>query len=158
MRGVAGGASRGIPAACPADFRHRRRVKAGRERHFVWSSRTTQLPSFTEANMPPAKRTTHEDARSDASTVRERQIAAAAHARSKKQGTATAAVNNGSALKELALVSTESGSVVVPGQTTGVGDHSHGPVLPKTLLTDSPRCNGIRPTANFSTPIAFHTA
>lgn len=80
--------------------------------------------------MPPAKRTAHEDARSDASTMRERQIAAAAHARSKKQGATTAAVNNGSALKELALVSTESGSVVVPGQTAGVGDPSHAVVRP----------------------------
>ena len=70
--------------------------------------------------MPPAKsRLAAEDARSDhGSTARERAVAAAAYARSKKNG--TAAHQNGSSLKELALVSTETGNVVAPGQTTGV--------------------------------------
>jgi len=61
--------------------------------------------------MPPAKKTvTTEDSRSDASTVRERQIAAAAHARKSKQNAAAAAAaarDNGSALKELAAVSAD---------------------------------------------------
>lgn len=106
--------------------------------------------------MPPAKRTAQEDSRSDASTVRERQIAAAAHARSKKQAAATTAVNNGSALKELALVSTESGNVVVPGQNAGVSSHPRAqPAVVVTLLTP-PRCNGILPTENSSTLIASH--
>jgi len=68
--------------------------------------------------MPPAKaRTMHDDARAEASTTRERQVAAAAHARSKANGTSA---QNGSILKELALMSTEAGNVVTPGQGTGV--------------------------------------
>jgi hypothetical protein len=61
--------------------------------------------------MPPAKKTVAEDSRSDASTVRERQIAAAAHARKSKQNAAAAAAaaarDNGSALKELAAASAD---------------------------------------------------
>jgi histone deacetylase complex subunit SAP30 len=65
--------------------------------------------------MPPAKKVvpTTEDSRSDASTVRERQIAAAAHARKSKQNAAAAAAaarDNGSALKELAAISAEAGN------------------------------------------------
>jgi hypothetical protein len=64
------------------------------------------------ATMPPAKKTTvTEDSRSDASTVRERQIAAAAHARKSKQNAAAVAAasarENGSALKELAAASAD---------------------------------------------------
>lgn len=74
--------------------------------------------------MPPAKSL---DAKADAASVRERQIAAAAHARSKKNNGA-AAQQNGSHLKELALVNTDSGQVVQPGQGTGVSRvlPSHG--------------------------------
>jgi hypothetical protein len=62
--------------------------------------------------MPPAKKTViAEDSRSDASTVRERQIAAAAHARKSKQNAAAVAAasarENGSALKELAAASAD---------------------------------------------------
>jgi len=59
--------------------------------------------------MPPAKKPPVDDSRSDASTVRERQIAAAAHARKSKQAhnaaIAATAKENGSALKELAFAS-----------------------------------------------------
>lgn len=70
--------------------------------------------------MPPAKKVVPpEDSRSDASTVRERQIAAAAHARKSKQNAAAAAASardNGSlALKELAAVSGETGGREGPG-------------------------------------------
>jgi len=71
--------------------------------------------------MPPAKKVVPtEDSRSDASTVRERQIAAAAHARKSKQNAAAAAAagtrDNGSlALKELAEVSAEAGGREGPG-------------------------------------------
>lgn len=69
--------------------------------------------------MPPAKKVVPEDSRSDASTVRERQIAAAAHARKSKQTAAAAAAaarDNGSALKELAAISAEAGTTAqAPG-------------------------------------------
>ena len=65
--------------------------------------------------MPPAKsRLAHEDSRSDGSTVRERQIAAAAHARKAKNG--ASAHTNASSLKELAMVNADSGNVVGQGQ------------------------------------------
>ena len=73
--------------------------------------------------MPPAKRVAQDDSRSDGSTIRERQVAAAAHARSKKNAANgnSHTAQNGSPLKELALVSTESGHVVAPSQQgTGV--------------------------------------
>lgn len=73
--------------------------------------------------MPPKS----QDARADAQTVRERQIAAAAHARSKKQQAAAAAQQNsnggGSSLKDLTLVNIDSGSISAPGQGTGVSRH-----------------------------------
>nr|OQO20723.1 hypothetical protein B0A51_11235 [Rachicladosporium sp. CCFEE 5018] len=65
--------------------------------------------------MPPAKaKPPAEDSRSDASTIRERQIAAAAHARKSKQQTLLNGGNgrdlvHGSALKDLALASAEVG-------------------------------------------------
>jgi hypothetical protein len=75
--------------------------------------------------MPPAKKPVIEDSRSDASTVRERQIAAAAHARKSKQNAAAAAAaarDNGSALKELAAYSAEAGNA---GQAPGVSPTVH---------------------------------
>jgi histone deacetylase complex subunit SAP30 len=77
--------------------------------------------------MPPAK-TRVEDGRSEASTIRERQVAAAAHARKSKQAAAAAAAaaaassvpQNGSSLKELALVQTESGNAVGREKEVGV--------------------------------------
>ncbi|KAK5107775.1 hypothetical protein LTR62_000699 [Meristemomyces frigidus] len=72
--------------------------------------------------MPPAKaRPIQDDVRSESSTTRERQIAAAAHARSKRNNLLNG-INHptGSSLKELALVSTESGNVIAPGQSTGM--------------------------------------
>jgi len=79
--------------------------------------------------MPPtkSKRATQEDSRSEASTARERQVAAAAHARKSKNGP-SAANQNGSSLKELALVSTEAGNVVAPGQG-GVSASAHQPLV-----------------------------
>lgn len=75
--------------------------------------------------MPPAKKVVPpEDSRSDASTVRERQIAAAAHARKSKQNAAAAAASardNGSlALKELAAVSAETGGREGPGVSRSI--------------------------------------
>jgi hypothetical protein len=74
--------------------------------------------------MPPAKKAVIEDSRSDASTVRERQIAAAAHARTSKQNAAAAAAarDTGSALKELAAYSAEAGNA---GQAPGVSFTVH---------------------------------
>jgi hypothetical protein len=75
--------------------------------------------------MPPAKKPVIEDSRSDASTVRERQIAAAAHARKSKQNAAAAAAaarDNGSALKDLAAYSAEAGDA---GQAPGVSSSAH---------------------------------
>ena len=68
--------------------------------------------------MPAAKaRVAQEDSRSEASTIRERQIAAAAHARRSKNGAAVH--HNGSGLKELALASAQSGNIAA-GQGPGV--------------------------------------
>ncbi|KAK5737201.1 hypothetical protein LTR17_006810 [Elasticomyces elasticus] len=81
--------------------------------------------------MPPAKaRPAHEESRAEASTAKERQSAAAT-AKSRANGTTGNA--NGSSLKELALVSTESGNVVTPGQSTGVGKHMVTPASPDAL-------------------------
>ena len=66
--------------------------------------------------MPPAKSL---DAKADAASVRERQVAAAAHARSKKNG-AAAQQNGGSSLKEVALINSDAGQVAQPSQGTGV--------------------------------------
>ncbi|KAK6433771.1 hypothetical protein LTR95_010055, partial [Oleoguttula sp. CCFEE 5521] len=72
--------------------------------------------------MPPAKaKPLAEDSRSDASTIRERQIAAAAHARKSKQQTLLNGGNGkdvaqGSALKDLAFVNAEAGNI---GQEAG---------------------------------------
>lgn len=71
--------------------------------------------------MPPAKsRLVHDDSRSDASTVRERQIAAAAHARKSKTAAAAAAQRNGTSLKEPTLTLAQSGEAAVSGPGTGV--------------------------------------
>ncbi|GAB7331476.1 hypothetical protein MBLNU13_g02882t1 [Cladosporium sp. NU13] len=96
--------------------------------------------------MPPAKKVLPpEDSRSDASTVRERQIAAAAHARKSKQNAAAAAAaakDNGSlALKELAAVSAETGGREGPGMAWNTS--------PLSLL------NTYRVSHHLSTPAAF---
>ena len=73
--------------------------------------------------MPPAKsRVVQEDARSDVSTIRERQIAAAAHARRSKNGASI--IRNATTLKELALVSTQAGDAAPPAPGQGVGGPS----------------------------------
>ena len=65
--------------------------------------------------MPPAKsKFITEDSRSEGSTVRERQIAAAAHARKSKNG--ASAQNNGSSLKDLALASADASNAAAQGQ------------------------------------------
>nr|POE87796.1 hypothetical protein CFP56_11025 [Quercus suber] len=75
--------------------------------------------------MAPAKKPNGDDARSDASGTRERQVAAAAHARKSKAQQHVGLTNGGgvagSGLKELALTSTENGGVVAPEQTLGGG-------------------------------------
>ncbi|KAK5167079.1 uncharacterized protein LTR77_007809 [Saxophila tyrrhenica] len=91
--------------------------------------------------MPPAK--ARDESRSEASTARDRQVAAAAHARKSKNG--TSAPQNGSSLKELALVSTESGNVVAPGQGTGMAWND----APLQLL------NTYRVAHNLPSPAAF---
>lgn len=71
--------------------------------------------------MPPTakSRLAHEDSRStEGSTVRERQIAAAAHARKSKNG--ASAQRAGTTLKELALASTQSGEAEAPVPGAGV--------------------------------------
>ncbi|KAK4544141.1 hypothetical protein LTR36_004639 [Oleoguttula mirabilis] len=94
--------------------------------------------------MPPAKsRPAPEDSRSEGSTTREKAIAAAAHARRAKNG--ASAPQNGSSLKALALVSTESGNVVVPGQSTGMAWNT----APISLL------NTYRVSHNLPVPAAF---
>jgi len=81
--------------------------------------------------MPPAKsRPAQEDSRSDASNARDRQIAAAAHARKSKNGASTH--QNGSALKALALVSTELGTAITSGQ--GVSTNPAHPLEPATHI------------------------
>ena len=74
--------------------------------------------------MPPAKNkpVQAEDSRSDASLNDKRSISSAAYPR-KGKGAMVAtgmARENGSALKELALISTENGDVIAPGQSIGV--------------------------------------
>lgn len=80
--------------------------------------------------MPPSKaRQAQEDERRELAAATQRQVASLVHAKNKKaERLAAAAHQNGSSLKELALVSTESGNVVAPGQSTGVSD----PVPPRT--------------------------
>lgn len=83
------------------------------------------LSTVPADTMPPAKKNAAEDSRSDASTVRERQIAAAAHARKSKQNAAAAAAaakDSSSALKELAAISADAGNAQ---QAPGVS-HSKG--------------------------------
>ncbi|KAK3645698.1 hypothetical protein LTR56_003700 [Elasticomyces elasticus] len=93
--------------------------------------------------MPPAKaRLAHEESRAEASTAKERQ-GAAANAKSRANGTAGNA--NGSSLKELALVSTESGNVVTPGQSTGMAWSTASTAM----------LNTYRVAHNLSTPAAF---
>lgn len=92
--------------------------------------------------MPPAKKNhnfvnTHngDDSRSEISATRERQIAAAAHARKSKAQQHQYAPNgthhNGpSGLRDLALLSMENGTVVGPEQTGSTGVCSgHFPAL-----------------------------
>lgn len=67
--------------------------------------------------MPPAKSL---DAKVDAASVRERQVAAAAHARSKKNNGTAAQQNGGSSLKEVALINADVGQAAQPSQGTGV--------------------------------------
>jgi histone deacetylase complex subunit SAP30 len=117
--------------------------------------------------MPPAKKTvTTEDSRSDASTVRERQIAAAAHARKSKQNAAAVAAasarENGSALKELAAASVDADNAAqAPGVSfeniplwmfmrVGLTDVQMAwSTTPLSLL------NTYRVSHNLSTPAAF---
>ncbi|CAK4031994.1 Hypothetical predicted protein [Lecanosticta acicola] len=97
--------------------------------------------------MPPKS----QDARADAQTVRERQIAAAAHARSKKQQAAAAAQQNngGSSLKELALVNTDSGQISAPGQGTGMSWNT----APLELLNTYRVAHNIPSPAAFTSPL-----
>ncbi|KAK4629524.1 hypothetical protein CLAFUW4_07861 [Fulvia fulva] len=95
--------------------------------------------------MPPAKSS---DAKTSASTVRERQIAAAAHARSMKNGAQSHQNGVGSSsLREFALLSTDNSAVAGAGQ---------GPALnwPKESLE---LLNTYRVSHNLSTPAAFTT-
>lgn len=69
--------------------------------------------------MAPTKaRALNEDSRADNQSTRDRQIAAAAHARKSKGG--NPASKNGTALKELAMATTEAGEVNTPSQAAGV--------------------------------------
>lgn len=78
--------------------------------------------------MPPTakSRLAHEDSRStEGSTVRERQIAAAAHARKSKNGASTQ--RTGTTLKELALASTQTGDAEAPVPGAGVSKRERKP-------------------------------
>lgn len=108
--------------------------------------------------MPPAKNRPPpqtEDSRSEVSSVRERQIAAAAHARKSKQANGAAAVaaaanaarESGSALKELALVSAEAGGRRQEAVAPGMSWHT----APLSLL------NTYRVAHSLPTPPAFTT-
>nr|OQO20566.1 hypothetical protein B0A51_10442 [Rachicladosporium sp. CCFEE 5018] len=100
--------------------------------------------------MPPAKaKPPAEDSRSDASTIRERQIAAAAHARKSKQQTLLSGgtgkdLVHGSALKDLALASAEVGPF---GQEAGMSWHT----------TSLPILDAYRTSHSLPIPAAFTT-
>ncbi|KAK5138203.1 hypothetical protein LTR08_004898 [Meristemomyces frigidus] len=101
--------------------------------------------------MPPAKpRPAPEDShsRSEGSTTREKAVAAAAHARRSKNGAPIQ--QNGSGLKELALVSTESGNVIVPGSTsTGMAWNT----VPIDILNTYRLAHTLPTPAAFSSPL-----
>ncbi|EMC93275.1 hypothetical protein BAUCODRAFT_36950 [Baudoinia panamericana UAMH 10762] len=93
--------------------------------------------------MPPAKsRPAQEDSRSDASTAKDRQNGTAAHVKGKKNGVSAL---QGSSLKELALVHTDSGNVVTPGQSTGMAWNT----------ADTKLLNNYRVSHHLSNPAAF---
>ena len=119
--------------------------------------------------MPPAKPKfgATEDSRSDVSTVRERQIAAAAHARKSKANGAVAQNNGtGNSLKDLALASADASNShsssaqshgvsrpLAPNPHTCQADHEEMAwnTAPLSLL------NSYRVAHNLSTPAAFTT-
>lgn len=73
------------------------------------------MPS-TKPRLPQQQQ---EDSRSEASTIRDRQIAAAAHARKSKHG--LLAQRNGTTLKDLAFASAQAGdAAATAGQGMGV--------------------------------------
>lgn len=90
--------------------------------------------------MPPKS----QDAKADAAAVRERQIASAAHARSKKQNGAPAQ-QNGSNLKEVTLMNNEPGPVAATAQGPGMSWNTESLEL----------LNTYRVAHNLSTPAAF---
>ncbi|EME44084.1 hypothetical protein DOTSEDRAFT_71777 [Dothistroma septosporum NZE10] len=95
--------------------------------------------------MPTAKSS---DAKASASTVRERQIAAAAHARSMKNGAQSHQNGVGSSsLRDLALISTDNGAVAASAQGPGMQWNNASLGL----------LNTYRVSHNLSTPAAFTT-
>lgn len=103
--------------------------------------------------MPPAK--TH-DARVDGSTTRERQLASAAHARSKKQTLQSTNGNmqNGSTLKDLPLYNPDTAA---QQPQTGVSLGRVYTSLTIRPLTQRCRWHGIPRLSNYWTPTASRT-
>ncbi|KAK3697969.1 hypothetical protein LTR37_017193 [Vermiconidia calcicola] len=93
--------------------------------------------------MPPKARLAQDESRPDVATIRERQIAAAAHARKSKNG--ASAQHNGSTLKDLAVASAESSNAAQAGQGTGMSWNE----APLELL------NTYRVAHKLNTPAAF---
>ncbi|KAK6439400.1 hypothetical protein LTR95_004394 [Oleoguttula sp. CCFEE 5521] len=110
--------------------------------------------------MPPAKaKPPAEDSRSDASTIRERQIAAAAHARKSKQQTLLNGGNgkdlvHGSALKDLASASADVGPL---GQEAGVRRTPSNTGNMSWHTTSLPILDAYRTSHSLPNPAAFTT-
>ncbi|KAF7198430.1 hypothetical protein HII31_00169 [Pseudocercospora fuligena] len=111
--------------------------------------------------MPPAKSS---DARADAQTIRERQIAAAAHARNAKKNNGTAQQNGISSLREVVKITNDDNALAIPKQETGVMKPAT-PIMSPILLTQPVQMawqsaplsllNQYRVSHNIQTPPAF---
>lgn len=82
--------------------------------------------------MPPAKSS---EARADAQSLRERQIAAAAHARNAKKNGAAAQQNGPSSLREVVKITNDDPALAAPKQETGVG-RAWTAILLEVMLID----------------------
>ncbi|QIX00025.1 hypothetical protein AMS68_005542 [Peltaster fructicola] len=106
--------------------------------------------------MPPAKIRTGalaDDSRSDISGTKERQNNTGAYSRRGKGPGASAPTSatrdHGSTLKELALISTESGEVIAPGQSTGM----NWTTVPAKMLDNYRIAYDISAPASFTSPL-----
>ncbi|GAB7364802.1 hypothetical protein MBLNU230_g5598t1 [Neophaeotheca triangularis] len=108
--------------------------------------------------MPPSKSRPDPDSRSDASSVKERQALAAAHARKSKANNsaassaaanASAPNNGGSNLKELALVATADGGVAGGAMSAGM----HWDTASPELLNNYRVAHSLQAPAAFTSPL-----